>query len=493
MVTRAPLLSILLVLSVAACDAHEQLDGSQHALGGSDSGQGRSLLGASYPAPNLMLPPHPYLHGDLSGSGYTLANGYLADMAGNPLSSGSFDASDGGVFQIMAARPVPGTSMYEYRLDHISPASGPSPVPLCDGAWAIPVWGRWLSDGANVRDAARHWVSFSCSDGVIAKCQSWDVSSWSSPLEHHACTRAALHDVCGTGKTRTMDGTQILAYETAPFVPNGFYHSITELFDRSYGPNLGRWLGVPPDSASSVTSGTRWFEAGWSADAHIAVTGDKTTYSGQAVCLSKLRWSTMPLGGHCPGALPDPRLSPSPNDKFCEDYSSIGDLEYLAGAVLATESYYNDDVLLTWTMPGGHPFTTTEGNQTTSPDGTTGTPSDHLGMVFTDNGRDVMIDSGVYDESAFALLSSWHKDDGAGNLMYATTIDVPSAAGYSLAAPVGWILIDEAAASDFESKSDARKQALYLYVDSATSTYITTLSPPSGVSATRLGYTMQPQ
>lgn len=52
------------------------------------------------------------------------------------------------------------------------------------------------------------------------------------------------------------------------------------------------------------------------------------------MCLSKLRWATLPLGGDCPGALRDPRIDAK--GRFCDDLSR-SDLE-AAGALIYSAS-----------------------------------------------------------------------------------------------------------------------------------------------------------
>ncbi|HWN71607.1 MAG TPA: ADYC domain-containing protein, partial [Haliangium sp.] len=101
-----------------------------------------------------------------------------------------------------------------------------SPTPtdwrsVCDGdagpTAGLFVDGRWHDDGSR-EDGG---YTFSCLDGVIAKCvRGWGYKPWKTltsdehgevslaPL-HQMCTRAARADYCGDGNAHTRDGTEV--------------------------------------------------------------------------------------------------------------------------------------------------------------------------------------------------------------------------------------------------------------------------------------------
>jgi hypothetical protein len=80
------------------------------------------------------------------------------------------------------------------------------------------VAGRWDAQAAHVADP--DVVTYSCMDGVIAKCVSWGYAPWLTGDDVHAsCTRLARADYCGTGTPWTMDGTEINVYDTLGVQP----------------------------------------------------------------------------------------------------------------------------------------------------------------------------------------------------------------------------------------------------------------------------------
>jgi len=133
-----------------------------------------------------------------------------------------------------------------------------------------------------------------------------------------ACTRMARADYCATGMPNTLDGTPI---------------HIDDVF--TYGP---------PDPAFP-------FEAAWPG---IAWTDRAGIHRPPVVCLSKLRWSTLPLGGNC-AQVPDPRTNPKA--RFCDDMSSL-EMEQ-RGALVYSSSTFIDAGLYTYRDPStGRRFTT---------------------------------------------------------------------------------------------------------------------------------------
>jgi hypothetical protein len=213
----------------------------------------------------------------------------------------------------------------------IPPSTPPSPPR------AVAMKGRWTAAG--IYEAFSTSYTFACKTGAAAKCDGWgypvtadppDVTQTGHPTVATggdmmlACTRMARADYCGTGGTGTLDGTYI------------------HLYDAFGGP-------VPHDTDVPGFS----FEAAWQG---IAGGGRRFPAPLPAMCLTKLRWSTLPPGGDCPLQLPDPRIDPK--GKFCEQFT-LSDLEE-RGALLYSDSTYIDAGLYTHHDPSSAArFTTT--------------------------------------------------------------------------------------------------------------------------------------
>jgi hypothetical protein len=72
--------------------------------------------------------------------------------------------------------------------------------------------GSWDAKAAHVDDP--DVVTYSCMDGVIAKCVDWGYAPWLTDADMHAsCTRLARADYCGNGTPWTMDGTLVNVYD----------------------------------------------------------------------------------------------------------------------------------------------------------------------------------------------------------------------------------------------------------------------------------------
>jgi hypothetical protein len=87
-------------------------------------------------------------------------------------------------------------------------------LPACQlDQYGVFVPGRWDAGATHVDDP--DVVTYSCMDGVIAKCVSWGYAPWLTGADVHAsCTRLARADYCGNGVPWTMDGTEINVYDT---------------------------------------------------------------------------------------------------------------------------------------------------------------------------------------------------------------------------------------------------------------------------------------
>lgn len=126
-------------------------------------------------------------------------------------------------------------------------------LPVCDREMhGLFVPGRWDARGTHVADP--DIVTYSCMDGVIAKCVSWGYAPWLTDADvHSACTRLARADYCGNGTPWTLDGTHVNIYD-----------------------QLG--IGAP------ATAGTMQFEAAWG--------------PGGAICAARTRYEIHDDAGH---------------------------------------------------------------------------------------------------------------------------------------------------------------------------------------------------
>jgi ADYC domain len=224
---------------------------------------------------------------------------------------------------------------WQYGLEQLDPVTGvwepacaeplqliPSGDPPSGPPLALAIPGHWSRDGMYSVNAGT--FSFACHTGVVAKCDFWGYPVTADPPDvtelglatsvtgadmMQACTRMARFDYCADGVPNTLDGTPI---------------RFDDIFQ------------TPPDADG-------WFfEAAWPGLAIV----DRRIVRSPAICLSKQRWSTIPLGGSCT-QLPDPRIDSK--GKFCEDMSPVS-LE-LKGARTYSSSAFIDAGLYTYTNP----------------------------------------------------------------------------------------------------------------------------------------------
>jgi hypothetical protein len=197
----------------------------------------------------------------------------------------------------------------------------------CPGGTAVPLQGTWSSSREHLPGDA---ISFACTHGAARKCTVWGYVAGSSPAEplwnhHQACVRMANADHCGDGTPHTREGTPIWIRDA---VDGG----------RPDGPPLAHWTRWPePPPPDAV-----FLEAAWKP-------------SG-AVCLSKFRWASRPLGRDCP-TLRDPRRESGL--RFCEDYTTEALLD--AGVLVWNGSLTMDLPLNHWENAAGDKVATVRG------------------------------------------------------------------------------------------------------------------------------------
>src|SRR5207244_16143 len=81
--------------------------------------------------------------------------------------------------------------------------------------WALPVASVFDSTGFRYDSSAA--FTFSCLDGVIAKCYRWGYKPWKSQSlkdAHWACTRLARADYCTEGRPHTVTGTLVNVWDS---------------------------------------------------------------------------------------------------------------------------------------------------------------------------------------------------------------------------------------------------------------------------------------
>jgi hypothetical protein len=118
---------------------------------------------------------------------------------------------------------------------------------------AVPLRGRWTSDGRFVQEQA---LSLACTSGAIGKCLAYGYGPWrpqvgSKPMRGYleACTRMLRADYCGTGDSWTRDG--VAMFHRGPFNQDERFPSDLP-FEAAWGPDGA--ICVRHARASSVLS-----------------------------------------------------------------------------------------------------------------------------------------------------------------------------------------------------------------------------------------------
>jgi hypothetical protein len=309
------------------------------------------------------------------GRKITAPNGELSDSSTKPLSATArFKTSAGSWTTKTVNLIVKGKYTHQNPYGLQSPAAHEYEVlydgdkPLCPNnnrALAIP--GQYVPVYPS-NPTVDYWpvdgVSFACTGyetgetwpsgrkrlagaGAAAKCVDWGYPPWkytntpplpwvgttaagnlNNPTDngkildmHRTCLFVAVADYCGDGIRHTVDGTFIYKYND---VSVSGAHLVVNT-----GPNAGN---MQPDFYSVTDSLHYFLEAAWR-----PVLPD--VRNGGALCLSKLRWSTMApaLSAACP------TIAPPFRQTFCEDIQE-SQLE-AQGALLFTYSLFIDQGL----------------------------------------------------------------------------------------------------------------------------------------------------
>ena len=391
-------ISCLSLAGLVACEAGEPVTLTTAELGEPYIGQqGRLLLGLRDPDVREFEFPSSIIRPEVSEDGRLDAVG----MSGTDFAGVELNGLTGGQPISMriaeVIKPDP-DGPWQYALEQwdddakewvqacaepvpLVPPSSPPPPPT-----AVAMKGVWQADGLLIAlDTA---ITFACRTGVAAKCRGWGYPVTKDPPDHTqtghpsvatgpdmmlACTRMARADYCGQGLSNTLDGTPIHFYD-------------------AYGGPVPHNIDVPGFQ----------FEAAWP-----AVAGNERFFHGAlpALCLTKLRWSTLPLGGTCPLALPDPRIEWK--GKFCEDMS-YAELE-AHGALLYSGSTYIDAGLYSYAdAPTSAHLSTTNllpGSVGQPPDWQVAPPP---GSIFPQPGQPVRLEATIF---SVALPPEMPRDD----------------------------------------------------------------------------------
>jgi hypothetical protein len=294
-----------------------------------------------------------------------------------------------------------------YLLEHNAswPTVGaPSWQPYCvNNRVAFPLAGQLQRvDGRFV--AAPGAITFACSEynlngnrpgaltgltghGVVAKAMSWGYLPGSDGTQiisqatidggslHQGAVAAGRAAYCGDGVSHTLDATSIRIFDLV----DG---------NRAYGILP---LEPTPISQSVISSTSYSFESVWGYDL-VSKPGGGTTERWHPICLSRLRWQTLPLGSHCgtSGVLLDPRTE---GNKFCDDMSWYELVT--AGALVGIYSQWNDLGLWRWRGSNGDYLTTSTGSFGGSEldiepaPGFAGSPAELQGTLLTSTGKDI--------------------------------------------------------------------------------------------------------
>lgn len=276
----------------------------------------------------------------VTSAGELVATGVSGDdVVGVTFETSRPDESDKAMRIAGVFPPSQPGARWQYALERQDPATGawqpacvepppliPPSVPPVSPARAYAMNGAWDRDGMYLVGADN--ISFACTSAAVGKCIEWGYAPEATPpsvTEHglpttatgadllQACSRMARADFCMAGVPNTLDGTPI------------HYDDV---------------FRTPPPSPDG--SPFR-FEAAWPGVAMTSPPAQRPP----PICLSKLRWSTLPLGGGCGVELPDPRTDIK--GQFCENMTAQ-QLEQ-AGALVYSSSMYLDAGLYSYTAP----------------------------------------------------------------------------------------------------------------------------------------------
>ncbi len=256
------------------------------------------------------------------------------EYSGDDLEDMSF-ADQNGVPKLRIRDAATGPTRYELEYS----SNGIDWDPYCDPTvdrYALPFAGRW---SLRRYHAPAQAVTFGCvHSGVTAKCVDWGYPGSDDPTSsawkhHQACTEMANATYCDNGVPHTRELTPIVIRD---FIPGAKP-------DATAQPMLPI---LKPTDASWPPADEFYFEAAWKE-------------YGPAICLSRLRWASLPTGGYCPNDLPDPRVSDDARAVYCDDLT-VNQLAGM-GARFVNGSLPMDLALRRWRHSNGNLVTTVAG------------------------------------------------------------------------------------------------------------------------------------
>jgi|JI10StandDraft_1071094.scaffolds.fasta_scaffold08559_3 hypothetical protein len=371
-----------------------------------------------------------------------------------------------------------GSDGASYQLTHVVTFATPSGahigyrwlrdgVPMCaHDHLALPIPGEVFRNGLPAGGQATR-ITWSCSEyrvdgtkdtaqldrnGTAAKAITWGFAPYGSFTSlgglavtgrelHTVATRVGRADYCHAGVAHTIDGTAVALKDL--------------VLGNAVPEATGPVETSPADVATPVDPTGLYLEAVWPRPSPTLGELD----AARPLCLSKLRWSTLPPGHRCGGTLLDPRLAgPAGTARYCEDLatSAGGAYEDLAalGAVVVNASRWNDLGLRIWKAGGDH-YTTTRGNHNGAagadvPPAATYTYQQFLGTIVTSTGRDTWVAAYGAAAGTFVALHSYRKVSGANQGERLTTTGNPPAGygdkvleGYLWSTPPSQLILDD--------------------------------------------------
>ncbi|RKG82652.1 ADYC domain-containing protein [Corallococcus terminator] len=234
-----------------------------------------------------------------------------------------------------------GKARWEYRVT--ASTTDKEEVALCPTGtgFALAVPNAWSTSGDLLQNP--NYFTFACAPsnqgtagkpffvggGVIAKCIDWGYAPWAGESSttdtfareyHQLCTRMAVADYCGEGKSNTLDGT-----------PLSFM-----------GPQAAAAISIQGKLPEQLGTTGHSLEAVWTMDA---------CGLARPVCLGKRRWDTLSTEGTCLDAdlhIPETKVS-------CE----MLNLSQLGDRMLVSYSPFLDRALVTFKRGTTEYITTT--------------------------------------------------------------------------------------------------------------------------------------
>ncbi|NOK15902.1 ADYC domain-containing protein [Corallococcus carmarthensis] len=197
-----------------------------------------------------------------------------------------------------------GKARWEYRVTASTEDKRPEPLCPTGSGFALPVPHAWSAGGDLLRNP--DYFTFACAPknegsasqpffvggGVIAKCVDWGYPPWATEYPesqamayHHLCTRMAMADYCGEGRSNTLDGTPIS------------FRGAQAAVAMSPGGHLPKTVGTEGYALEAVWERTECGEV-------------------RPLCLGKTRWDTLSLEATCVNRA---LIQPSRMQRSCEE------------------------------------------------------------------------------------------------------------------------------------------------------------------------------